>query len=394
MSQTTSNSLCPTPSVNPVFSKDYYQYRVQEIHESDITNSLVVGSYGVLVVVFIQAVYALTRSLRTKPPTIFLSITVLALFASTTAYVVVTIINNEVSYLARLLDSPTEIWALDPFLFGFSYTSTLVEQLELYKDYTWLYQQASTATAMVNIILGDAIVWWRACVVWGHNRVIQALCGLFLLMTFVLGVLDATLGNRNLWNWHGGVVLSAQPGALFENNSFGIATCVLSLSTNLVATCLIAYKAWMSRRSLRGYMVAKYGGSQIEKLFAILIESGAVYCAIWSVVVAYQVSTYHYNRTLKAGPGSEVRFLEVFGVVMNSILIPMIAIYPMFIIVLVASNRSHMEMGLAQSAQPIPTSTHIGDAITTSSPENRQVRRSSVLLIYREHRESDEESMD
>ena len=54
-----------------------------------------------------------------------------------------------------------------------------------------------------------------------------------------------TLGTRALFN-HGGavVVLSSQPGALFEDNPFGLATCVLSLTTNLVATLLIAYKAW------------------------------------------------------------------------------------------------------------------------------------------------------
>lgn len=34
------------------------------------------------------------------------------------------------------------------------------------------------------------------------------------------------------------------PGALFEGIPTGLATCVLSLSTNILATLLVAYKAW------------------------------------------------------------------------------------------------------------------------------------------------------
>ena len=61
----------------------------------------------------------------------------------------------------------------------------------------------------------------------------------------VLGVLDATLSSGNGSNGSGSVkILSGQVGALFEDNSFGVATCLLSLTANLVATLLIAFKAW------------------------------------------------------------------------------------------------------------------------------------------------------
>ena len=62
----------------------------------------------------------------------------------------------------------------------------------------------------------------------------------------VLGVLDATLGSSVSLLAHQGTVrvLSSQPGVLFEDISFGLATCALSLATNLAATLLIAYKAW------------------------------------------------------------------------------------------------------------------------------------------------------
>lgn len=34
------------------------------------------------------------------------------------------------------------------------------------------------------------------------------------------------------------------PGTLFEGLPIGIATCVLSLTTNILATLLVAYKGW------------------------------------------------------------------------------------------------------------------------------------------------------
>lgn len=87
---------------------------------------------------------------------------------------------------------------------------------------------------------------------------------------------------------------------MYQGVPVGISTCVLSLSTNLVATLLVGYKAWYGvmhaerdvtgvlittlcrqwRRNFKGYLVS---GSQVEKLLVLLIESGAAYCAIWVI---------------------------------------------------------------------------------------------------------------
>ena len=85
---------------------------------------------------------------------------------------------------------------------------------------------------------------------------------------------------------------------MYQGIPIGIATSVLSLSTNILATLLVGYKAWYVvmqaeynfsellitilsrqwRRHLKGYIVS---GSRVEKLLALLIESGAAYCALW-----------------------------------------------------------------------------------------------------------------
>ncbi|PIL28054.1 hypothetical protein GSI_09806 [Ganoderma sinense ZZ0214-1] len=150
----------------------------------------------------------------------------------------------------------------------------------------------------------------------------------------------------------------------------------------------------MARRCLRGYFVAKTGSSQAEKLFAILIESGAVYCSIWTVIVAYQVTKYYTNNTFSPESKSEVSFLSIFGVIMSGMFVPVIAIYPTLIIVLVASNRSHVEKGLAPSAEPIPMSTRTGDTATAAHSKTRPGQRSSVLLIDRQQQDCEDSMMD
>ncbi|PIL28050.1 hypothetical protein GSI_09802 [Ganoderma sinense ZZ0214-1] len=137
---------------------------------------------------------------------------------------------------------------------------------------------------------------------------------------------------------------------MYEGLPVGIAACVLSLSTNTLATLLVGYKAWESRRRLRGYFVAGTRASQVEKLFSLLIESGAVYSAIWAVVVAWQAGEY---KPSSPSP-SMVRFLDIFGLVVQSALLPIIAIYPALIIVLVALHRSHVEKALSQDDIPTP----------------------------------------
>ena len=85
---------------------------------------------------------------------------------------------------------------------------------------------------------------------------------------------------------------------MYQGVPIGISVCVLSFSTNLLATLFVGYKAWYVimqaehdltrmlktifhrqwRRHLKGYLVSS---SQVEKLLILLMESGAAYCALW-----------------------------------------------------------------------------------------------------------------
>ena len=116
----------------------------------------------------------------------------------------------------------------------------------------------------MQVLLGDAIVCWRACVVWQNNRAVLAACGVCLVATFceccltllhstwkpsdvlvkALGIIDTTLSCNMGLHWsqmHSNIPIS---GAMYKGFSVGLAACILSFSTNLLATLLVGWKAW------------------------------------------------------------------------------------------------------------------------------------------------------
>lgn len=115
-----------------------------------------------------------------------------------------------------------------------------------------------------------------------------------------MGVVDAVTACSNGQNYQKLDQHATGTGNLYEGVSYGIAATALSLGTNLFATATVAFKAWyaplknhtssametdlfcrVSRRVLKRYVVAGTTASQVEKVLSLLVESGALYCAIW-----------------------------------------------------------------------------------------------------------------
>ncbi|KAI1791468.1 hypothetical protein LXA43DRAFT_430451 [Ganoderma leucocontextum] len=264
------------------------------------------------------------------------------LFTSTTIYVVTYALSSQSTIMETYISSVNDLWDTGNVFIDYP----LDAALRLVKDYSGLQSCVCTAALTINITLADAIVCWRACTIWHKNRVVRVACGVFLLATFVLGVINTT--------W----------------------TCQSPEDTNLLATLLVGYKAWESRRRLRGYLVA--GGSQVEKLFALLIESGAVYCAIWGIVVAYEIIAY--DSIPSNMPAVGFSFFDIFSILFDGALAPVVTIYPTIIIVLVALNRSHIEKGLSQHLESLPT-PHIAVTVNTIMTSERTPHRMSEVLV-------------
>jgi len=66
---------------------------------------------------------------------------------------------------------------------------------------------------------------------------------------------------------------------MFWTVSLDWAQIIVSLSVNVVATCLIAIRAWMHRRSTRPFRM-RTRKTQVEEVLILLVESGAIYALI------------------------------------------------------------------------------------------------------------------
>ncbi|KAI0808411.1 hypothetical protein C8Q74DRAFT_1189462, partial [Fomes fomentarius] len=120
---------------------------------------------------------------------------------------------------------------------------------------------------------GDAIVWWRVWAVWQGHRMVSSVGVALLLAT--LGVDQYGELRQFMRGFFGGFV------ALFFGDAYGVAASALTLLTNITATSLIGYQAWVNRRSIRDHLGLHSLSSQLERVLSLLVESGVVYCVIW-----------------------------------------------------------------------------------------------------------------
>ncbi|KAI0711775.1 hypothetical protein C8T65DRAFT_829383 [Cerioporus squamosus] len=202
-----------------------------------------------------------------------------------------------------------------------------------------------TGTLVVNIVVGDAVVWWRVYMLWlgvKAKRVILGVSATLLAATFAMSVVD-TCGACN---FHLSIVESASGyGQLFSGTTFGVSAASMSLATNTVATCFTAYRA-CRRLTLTG----------AEQILILIAESGFVYSAIWVLVVVWQAGENNSN-IFAHGTGS-ASFWGVMSYFVNGGLVPIIAIYPMFIVVMVALKRTQRQ-GTYMFSTQIPSEPHL-----------------------------------
>ncbi|KAK0479576.1 hypothetical protein IW261DRAFT_146816 [Armillaria novae-zelandiae] len=124
-----------------------------------------------------------------------------------------------------------------------------------------IYSQISLEA--VNIIIGDGIVIWRAWILWGRKWWV-----IFTSGTLLTGTLAAAVGIIRAYTM-------APPGiTVFDNptlSTWAIAFISSTLTTNLWATSLVAYRTWSHNKQ--------------NGILAILIESGVFYACTWFVAI-------------------------------------------------------------------------------------------------------------
>ncbi|VDB91825.1 unnamed protein product [Peniophora sp. CBMAI 1063] len=202
---------------------------------------------------------------------------------------------------------------------------------------------APLALVSMNVIFSDAIVLWRACVVWRQNMVVYSLAAVLLALSIALNITNIAEEARIFSHTRDGDddQLFIQPA--FSDSAYGTTALVLSLVTNLAATVAIGWKTWIHRQKVLKYLRTSNSGSIADKVMTLLWESGCVYSLIWILYIISSKSTLldipDHDTSILEDTTSPVLSVEYF----NRLMAQLTGIYPTLILVVVALERKHLD---------------------------------------------------
>ncbi|KIK53789.1 hypothetical protein GYMLUDRAFT_250113 [Collybiopsis luxurians FD-317 M1] len=179
------------------------------------------------------------------------------------------------------------------------------------------------ALMLVNYILTDGVVVWRAWVLC-HADGKRALIMCLFLLCLVAASVAATITIRIVLT-----VIDTETGIEFDELNLGInvtqfATMVFSILNNSIATSLISIKAWKSRSVICNDLNASVDGcAKAGKIFALLIETGVLYTLSCLASLIFSVIP------LKIG---------TVGDLYTPVNVQLAGIYPLVVLLLVTHN--------------------------------------------------------
>ncbi|THH10903.1 hypothetical protein EW146_g8227 [Bondarzewia mesenterica] len=135
----------------------------------------------------------------------------------------------------------------------------------------------------INFLVGDSIVIWRVWILYDGKRKVMIVPIIPLIIatvtTFLVGGLQSRVFSTNV----------EDPNDIYNVLAFWfqVATYGLELATNLAATSLIAYKAWKHRKLIKSALGPRKK-TKVEKVLALLVESGVLYCILWILLIGFE----------------------------------------------------------------------------------------------------------
>ncbi|CAL1707477.1 unnamed protein product [Somion occarium] len=148
-----------------------------------------------------------------------------------------------------------------------------------------------TATYSTTTVISDAVLLFRAWIVWGRNYFIVTVPILlwFADILRISSLLNCTIdGNVATAAWFTWSTNVAKPGAsvlisaVFARSKYFY---VVTLILNLLGSVLIAFRLWSVRRR-----VSRHTFGRVPNVISIVVESAAIYSVLLIVMIATSVA--------------------------------------------------------------------------------------------------------
>ncbi|KAF7350230.1 hypothetical protein MVEN_01326400 [Mycena venus] len=277
---------------------------------SVVAQTFFFGVYTLLI--FLSTRMLLKRGLKIRTNVIMLLITLCTYFMSAAFWI------YSVLYAADLV-----LAQIDLSLFK-------VHSDKITKWYTLF-----NAVVMVNYVLGDGVVVWRAWVIC-QRHLRRYLCvamgflgltavAIFLTIAFRIVALIrpamATSSKHNILN----------PGI----DILQLSTGVLSLLSNLTSTTVVGVTAWRHRRILRDAFTDEDATTRSDQILALVVEVGTFYCFSTLIALLAALIRLPYGT---------------LGDLYSPINVQIAGAYPPIVILLVSAKRSLNETTFSDSS--------------------------------------------
>ncbi|KAF9060302.1 hypothetical protein BDP27DRAFT_1370672 [Rhodocollybia butyracea] len=172
-----------------------------------------------------------------------------------------------------------------------------------------------------QILIGDAVVCWRAWVLLHRNRFWKFTLALLMLSNIVVNIVDASFDvavvNTDLID-----------GATVIFDCLALAT---TLAVNLLATSLIGWKVWSHHQTLKAASMATK--TPIQKILLLLVESGIFFLAVQLLAFIAELG----GTLSTSNPNPNFR---TFMAVSTSLFLTVSCLYPVAVIILIKMNKS------------------------------------------------------
>ncbi|KAE9391297.1 hypothetical protein BT96DRAFT_1061106 [Gymnopus androsaceus JB14] len=147
------------------------------------------------------------------------------------------------------------------------------------------------------ILIADIAIVWRAWVLWQENRLIKWML-LIILLADIGGLFcHISLTYIDIGDYLGAViadaVLDTKADISLNDNTVTMdwLSIALNLTVNIVATLLIAHRAWTHHQSV--CVILRNKKTQVEAILLLMVESGAIFGVLQVANIVFNALEIH-----------------------------------------------------------------------------------------------------
>ncbi|KAF9072060.1 hypothetical protein BDP27DRAFT_1401044 [Rhodocollybia butyracea] len=214
------------------------------------------------------------------------------------------------------------------------------------QSHSLVYNTITNWLSNMVILITDTVIVWRAWAMWMDNAKVRWTLLLLMLANIGVSLADSALDSQTVLN-NLAVTLDW-------------VSIVLSFSVNMIATCLISFRAWLHHRSIKSISIARKW-TKGERILLLLVESGGIYALLQLLsIIASALS-------VKAPPLGPISFTSTLTI---QFYVAAAALNPVAIFILVQTQNTYEKASiLGRFQHPANKINHSMVSAILSGPE-------------------------